>query len=150
MVHDLPVDRARAWDLICDPELSAGWSPIVADRRLDQVGPATSRETPDAEPVDAEVLLAEPPRELMHRWGQDVLSWSLTGTADGTRVTLRQVLSDATEASSLAAGWHLCLAGLEARAAGHDVHRPVGSEAGRYGWEQLRDGYDVLFAQQQH
>ncbi|MCH8614314.1 SRPBCC family protein [Arsenicicoccus dermatophilus] len=149
MVHELPVGPEDAWELLVDPALSATWSPVVGDRRLDAAGPATSRERPDEEPVDAEVLTAEPPRELVHRWGGDVLRWSITSREHGSRITLRQELADPTRASSLAAGWHLCLAGLEARAAGHDVSRPVGQEAARhYGWAQLRDGYDVVFANQ--
>lgn len=149
MVHDLPCPREDAWELICDPERSALWSPVVAGRRLDRVGPATTRENPDDDPVDAEVLAAEPPRELVHRWGTDELAWSLAPHGDGSRLTLRQTMEDPTQASSLAAGWHLCLAGLEAVAGGHAVERPVGSTlARRYGWHQLRDGYDAVFAQQ--
>lgn len=151
MVHELPSTPEQTWALITDPQLAATWSPVVGDRPLDTVGPATSRENADDEPVDAEVLVAEPPRELVHRWGADQLRWSVAVHERGSRLTLRQVLEDPTQASSLAAGWHLCLAGLEARGAGHDVSRPVGTEAARrYGWDQLRDGYDVLFAQQQH
>ena len=117
MVHELPSTPEETWALITDPGLAATWSPVVGDRPLDTVGAATSRENADDEPVDAEVLIAEPTRELVHRWGSDELRWSIAPHAEGSRLTLRQVLEDPTQASSLAAGWHLCLSGLEARAA---------------------------------
>lgn len=148
MTHDLPCSPEEAFALITDPAMTATWSPVVADRALDSVGPASSRETPADPDVDAEVLSVNPPRRVRHRWGADILDWEIRPHENGTRVVLHDTLADPTTASSNAAGWHLCLAGLEARAQGHDVERPVGAHALGYGWEQLRDGYDVLFAQQ--
>lgn len=148
MQHDLPCSPEQAFELIADPARSASWSPVVADRVLDSVGPATSRETASAEPLDAEVLAVDAPRSLRHRWGGDVLDWQIAAHESGSRVTLADTLADPTTASSNAAGWHLCFASLEAAAGGRQVDRPVGDDAHGYGWAQLRDGYDVLFANQ--
>lgn len=150
MHHDLPCSPEEAFALISDPAQTSLWSPVIADRMLDSVGAATSRESADVDAVDAEVIAVDPPRTLRHRWGGDVLDWEVKAHESGSRVILRDILADPTTASANAAGWHLCFASLEARAGGREVDRPVGASAHGYGWEQLRDGYDVLFANQLH
>src|SRR5258706_8821477 len=99
MVRDLPHPVERVWPKLTEPDQLATWSPVGPDRPLTTVGPATARETPDQEPVDAEVLVSDPPRELVHRWGAHQLRWRLTPTDVGTRLTLEQTFDVETEAS---------------------------------------------------
>ena len=116
-------DPARVWRMLTVPEELARWSSFVPDRTLDTVGPATARENPDDEPVAADVLVLDPPRELVHRWGDDLLRpW----------------------AGSFAAGWHIVLATLAALEGSDEAPRVVGQDAMEYGWERLRDEYDGL------
>lgn len=147
MTREFPHDVERVWSRLVDPEELARWSPIVPDRRLDSVGPARCRETPDAPPVDAEVLSCDPPRELCHRWGGNVLRWRLAPTRAGCRLTLEQTFADRDFGPMSAAGWHLCLAVLEAVLAGADVERVVGRRALDYGWEELVAQYDARFSE---
>ncbi len=69
------------WPWLTDPERLARWSPIVPDRPLDAPGARRVRENPGDEPVDGEVLSVDPPRELVHRWGEDLVRWRLSATA---------------------------------------------------------------------
>src|SRR5712691_7741319 len=133
---------ARVWPKQTEPHELGKWSPVVPDRPLTSVGPATSRETPQGEAVDAEVLLSDPPRELVHRWGPHLLRWTLTSTQSGCRLTLEHTFDERADRGSFAAGWHLCLSVLTALLDGHDVERVVGSRANDYGWSALRDRYD--------
>jgi uncharacterized protein YndB with AHSA1/START domain len=134
----------RVWEMLTEPALLAGWSPVVPDRTLDSAGPALSRESPDAPGVDAEVLMCRPPTELIHRWGADQLRWTLTRSPSGTRLVLEQTFFSEPESARYAAGWHICLAVLAAVLDGHDVARVVGPVSNDYGWDELRGRYDEL------
>jgi uncharacterized protein YndB with AHSA1/START domain len=145
MVRELPHPVERVWPKLTEPDQLATWSPVGADRPLTTVGPATSREAPDQPPVDAEVLVSDPPRELVHRWGAHQLRWLLTVVPAGTRLTLEQTFDVETEAPTYGAGWHICLAVLAARLAGHDVERVVGARATEFGWDSLNERYAAMF-----
>ena len=137
-------DPARVWRMLTVPEELARWSSFVPDRTLDTVGPATARENPDDEPVAADVLVLDPPRELVHRWGDDLLRWTLAADDGGTLLTLRHTFDDRPWAGSFAAGWHIVLATLAALEGSDEAPRVVGQDAMEYGWERLRDEYDGL------
>jgi len=116
-----------------------------ADRPFDAPGARQVRENPDDDPVDGEVLAVDPPRELLHRWGDDQVRWRLQPTASGCRLTLEQRMSQRNPAAMNAAGWDVCLTVLAGALAGDDVQRTVGPDAMAAGWEALRDHYaDVL------
>lgn len=131
----------RIWPMLTEPDRLRRWSPIVADRILDVPGPATAREHPDSEPVTIDVLGVKSPRELVHRWEDDVLRWLLEPDGESARLTLEQVFDDPSVAPSSAGGWHICLSTLGAVVVHDDVERVVGPDASAYGFEQLRDAY---------
>lgn len=141
----LPVAQDVAWEHLTRPELLVTWSPVVPDRPLDAAGPATSRENPSDEPVDASVADVRAPWFLEHAWGDERLAWQLAPSGEGTQVNLVHEVTDPTQVAAMAAGWHLCLTVLEARLAGRDAQRCVGQDALAHGWEQLRDRYAQLF-----
>lgn len=136
-----PHSPEKLWRMITDPELLAHWSPIVPDRRLDQPGPAACRENPEDPPLDAEVLIADPPRKLVHRWGSEVLSWTITRNTEGALLELRQTLGDRARASLYAAGWQVCLGRLAAEDESADRERVVGARAWAYGCGALIERY---------
>ncbi|MBD8060011.1 SRPBCC domain-containing protein [Cellulomonas sp. JH27-2] len=131
---------ALLWRMLTEPELLVRWSPIVPDRALTTPGPATSRENHEDDPVDTEVLAVEAPRELVHRWGADVMRWTITPAPDGAVLELRQQLGDRASAAALAAGWQVCLGRL-ATEDGSDRERATGRRAMAYGWQELHDRY---------
>lgn len=146
LTHPLTVTPVTAWPWLVEPGYLAQWSPIVPDRSLDSAGAATSRENPDSDPVDTEVLLSDAPHQLVHRWGPATVTWTLTRSDAGCILTIEQDLAaDAIDqASMLAAGWHLCLAVLAARLDGRDIPRVVGHESVDFGWNELNDRYQRL------
>jgi uncharacterized protein YndB with AHSA1/START domain len=141
MTREFQHEVERMWSKLTDPDELRKWSPVVPDRALTSTGPATARENPESDPVDAEVLVVDRPRELSHRWGLHVLRWTLTPTVNGCRLTLEQTFDDREERGSFAAGWHLCLAVLTAALDDREVERVVGSRAGDYGWQSLEARY---------
>jgi hypothetical protein len=58
MTRALRHPSERVWPYLTEPGQLGRWSPVVPDRALTSVGPATSRETPEQNPVDAEVLVS--------------------------------------------------------------------------------------------
>jgi len=141
---------ADVWPWIVEPQKLRLWSPSVPNRVLDSPGPATAFESPDGETVDGEVISADPPHELVHRWATSVLRWTLAAAseddADDTVLVLEHKLepSAADQAPMMAAGWHLCLAVLGQHLAGHPVDRVVGEDALLYGWPELNERYTRL------
>jgi uncharacterized protein YndB with AHSA1/START domain len=144
MTRELTHPVGRVWPKLTEPDQLALWSPVVPDRTLDSTGPATSREAPDAPVVDAEVLRCDPPRELVHRWGDQLLRWTLTPTPTGSRLTLEHTFDDPSQQGSYGGGWHICLAVLGAVLDGYRVDRVVGERALAYGWSELRDRYQAV------
>jgi uncharacterized protein YndB with AHSA1/START domain len=104
MTRTLRHPRERVWAYLTDPRLLSEWSPLVPDRPLTSVGPATARETPEHSPFDAEVLVSDPPRELVHRWGGQVLRCTLAPTPTGSQLTLQHTFDDRNENGSYGAG----------------------------------------------
>lgn len=139
----LPHPVERVWPMLVEPARLARWSPVVPDRALDSVGPATTRQSPDEAAVDADVLLSDRPRELVHRWGDHVLRWTLEPADGGTRLTLEHTFDTRGDRGSFGAGWHLCLAVLTGVLAGRDVERVVGARAFDHGFAALRDRYEA-------
>ncbi len=140
--RDLRHAPERVWRMLTEPDQLARWSPVVPDRALTSRGPATASENPGDAPVDAEVLVADEPRELVHRWGSSLLRWTLTPTGSGTTLELHQTFDDRSYAASYAAGWRVCLATLAATDDERPVERVVGDRALDYGWQRLHDTYD--------
>lgn len=138
-------ESQRLWAMLTDPAKLVLWSPIVPDRPLTDPGPATSRENLGDDPVDAEVLIADPPRLLVHRWGADLLQWTLIPDDDGTVLELQQTTHEHAAATMLAAGWQVCLARLAAED-GTDRERPTGRRAMAYGWQELHDEHRSRFS----
>lgn len=129
------------WPWLTDPERLARWSPVVPDRPFDAPGARQVRENPDDDPVDGEALSVDPPRELVHRWGDDLVRWRLTPTATGCRLTLEQTMRQRDPAAMNAAGWDVCLTVLDEVLGGSETPRATGPDAAARGWAALRDDY---------
>lgn len=141
-----PVSGTALFRYVSDPELLRTWSPIVPNRALTSTGPATCQESPGMPRMDAEVLSVCPDHELRHRWGWDVLTWSIQEGSDATRLTLDSALSTPDLAPMNAAGWHVCFAVLESILAGAPHERIVGMDAMNFGWSKLRSEYMASLA----
>lgn len=140
-----PTTPSSLFRYLTQPDLLKLWSPVVPDRPLTLVGPATSREAPGAAPVPADVTSVITDQEVTHRWGQDLIRWRIiaggTVEADGCRLKIEQELERPEFASMYAAGWQVCLGVLDALLTGQDQERIVGEDALDYGWRELRRAY---------
>lgn len=136
----------KLWQLLTQPELLAHWSPIVPNRVLDSAGPATSRENPGDDPVDAEVLSVAAPHAVTHRWDTEVLSWEITPSEQGSVLHLRQSVGDPEFVSMMVAGWQVCFGRLAAEEDGVDRERVVGERAMAYGWKELNEHYQAILS----
>ena len=145
--REFPHPVEKLWRMITEPELLARWSPIVPDRALTSPGQATCRENPGDDPLDAEVLIADAPRKLVHRWGIDVVSWTISHTPSGSRLELRQQLSDHRPAAMYAGGWQVCLGRLAAEEDGVERERVVGERAWAYGCQALIEHHQVTLGE---
>ncbi|MFC4223784.1 SRPBCC domain-containing protein [Lysinibacter cavernae] len=143
----LPLRADELWPWITEPKLLRRWSPVVPDRPFVSLSPVTSRESPAADPVDATVVDLEPPHRLSHRWGGDLLTWTIAPDPENEQassvLSLRQTLGDAEFSAMMLAGWHVCLATLSAHLEGKPVHRVVGDDALAHGWDGLRERYSI-------
>lgn len=135
-------DPQTAWGYVTDPELLVQWSPIVPDRKLDAVGPAESRETPEDAPVKVDVVAVDPGKEVTHWWGDDLITWTITGD----RIDGSMQLQHLESAPMYAAGWHVCFGVLLTLLKGEEQQRIVGEDAFKYGWQELKERYDEELA----
>ena len=98
---------------------------------------------PDRTAYDGEVLTVEQPWRLHHRFGDDLLRWTLFEQAGGTRLVLHHTITDGDMRFMVAAGWHICVVVLDRLLAGAAIGPIVGEDALAYGFEDLRSGYEA-------
>jgi uncharacterized protein YndB with AHSA1/START domain len=108
------------WRAITEPSELAHWFPsaVEVDLRVGGKMTFTFPEQPlpdEALTMPGEVTELEPPRLIAFYWGEDHLRFELEPTDGGTGCVLRfTALIDAKDkAARDAAGWHVCLDGLE-------------------------------------
>jgi uncharacterized protein YndB with AHSA1/START domain len=142
-VRELRHPRELVWAALTEPARLSEWAPFLADRNLGTPGEATLTmiDGDVSEPMSVSVVRAEPPALLEYTWGSDLLRWELTGTEQGTRLTLTHAVTDPTLVPNLAAGWHLCLDVAEHLLDGQPIGPIRGSDARDYGWDDLREAY---------
>lgn len=142
-VRDLPHPPERVWSALTDPERLAAWAPYTADRDLGATGDATLTmiDGEVRQDLPATVTRAEPPAALEYTWGDSTLRWELAAVDGGTRLTLRQTVTDPDWVPKVAAGWHLCLDVAERLLDGDPVPPIRGRGALDHGWSELNTAY---------
>jgi len=135
----------QVWAALTRIDELAEWAPYVPDRDLDSPGPAQliMNGDPDRTAYDGEVLTVEQPWRLHHRFGDDLLRWTLFEQAGGTRLVLHHTITDGDMRFMVAAGWHICVVVLDRLLAGAAIGPIVGEHALAYGFEELRSGYEA-------
>ena len=147
----LPSSPQEIWAALTQRELVSRWAPFDPDRDLTETGFVALPEagvTPsddDTEESIGTVVTAAPQRMLSLVWGGDAIDIELAPTASATIVQLGHTFDDRSNASSYAAGWHMCLTALDGVASGLDVPRMVGEDAKLHGWDELQEKYEELF-----
>jgi hypothetical protein len=141
MEVDVAGTDEQLWAALTDPEHLARWSPVVPDRPLTSIGPALARETPESDPFAADVLAIAGSHAVTHRFGDVTVGW----VVDVGQVDLQVKPVAPEQAVSLAAGWQVCLAVLDAQLSGLDQERIVGQDALEHGFEDLVALYREAF-----
>jgi uncharacterized protein YndB with AHSA1/START domain len=120
-VRRLPHPPERVWPALTEPDQVAAWFPTSIEGER-AAGAALRFVFPHDEgpPFDGEMLVYDPPRHLEFRWAEDLLRFDLADDGDSTALTLRVTFDELGKAARDAAGWHVCLARLNALLAGDD------------------------------
>lgn len=139
--------RETVWEALTRADELVKWGPFKPDRDLTEPGAVrlTHMNNPREDVRQGFVLTADPPELLLFQWGDDILRWELHEVGDSTKLTLRHQFANRPMAPSYAAGWHLCLKGLEGTLAGIAMPSMVGSKAADYGYNELYQEYEAAF-----
>jgi uncharacterized protein YndB with AHSA1/START domain len=143
--RDFAAGGDALWAMVTQPERLRLWAPFTADRDLSQVGRVVLTMLGDGDSPDVDlpsvVLVADSPTLLEYSWASDMVAWHLTAIGSGSRLTLHQTLADATMASAVAAGWHLCFDVAAAILVGSPSPPIRGKDALNHGWSELNERY---------
>ncbi|KUN86468.1 SRPBCC family protein [Streptomyces griseoruber] len=124
--YDHPV--ARVWRFVTDPAELAHWFPSRVAMDLRPGGTIHFSGDPRLPESTGRVLAVDALSHLSFAWGGDELRFDLQPDGDErTRLTLTDVLESADTAARNAAGWEVCLAALDTRAAGGPPAPPNGA-----------------------
>lgn len=124
---------ARVWRFVTDPAELAHWFPSRVAMDLRPGGTIHFSGDPNLPESTGRVLAVDALSHLSFAWGGDELHFDLEPDGDErTRLTLTDVLERADAAARNAAGWEVCLAALDTRAAGGPAAAPDG---GTRSWE---------------
>lgn len=111
----LPHPPSKVWRAVTEPEHLARWFPTTIEGDRKAGAPLRFTFPADqAPPFDGEMLTFEPESVVELRWGPDVVRIELRPVPGGTELTLTDTLTERGKAARDAAGWHTCLAALEA------------------------------------
>jgi len=104
----------RVWRAVSEPDELGRWFPAAVHGDL-RAGADLQFEMAAGPTLAGRVLALEPPRLLEFSWGDDRIRIELLRLEDGlTHLSFTHVLSeDESALARTAAGWHVCLDGLE-------------------------------------
>ena len=139
----------RVWRAVTEPAEMAAWFPsqVIGDRVAgaalifdDDAQRAAAREA--GEPTRADgplfrgtVIAFDPPTRFEFTWGGEQLRFELRPEGDDTLLVFTQVLSHQSVAARNGAGWHACLAALDA------LLDPSSPPPDDVDWPQVYDDY---------
>jgi uncharacterized protein YndB with AHSA1/START domain len=137
----LPYPREKVWRAITEPDELSNWFPTTIEGER-SAGARLRFSFPggEAPPMDGEMLAYEPESFMELRWGSDIVRLELRTVADGTELTLLDILEARGKAARDGAGWHVCLDALEASL--HGEPEPRGQMSV---WKQVHPHYVESF-----
>jgi len=126
---------ATVWRAVTDPDEMRSWFPtriVIAEWK---VGAELTHyfDAHAIDPLPGNVLEWDPPRRVRFTWGEDTITFELTGANDGGTIFVLTEELSANHAARNAAGWESCLDRLQ-----------FGSE--KEEWRPRFDRYVVSFA----
>lgn len=131
----------KVWRALTETDQLAEWFPDGPPRGKFVEGETVQFGTGGDGPGFAgTVLVADPPRVLEYRWGDDTLRFELQPDGDGTVLTFTDTFDEYSKAARDGAGWHAC---LDMLGFALDGTKPEG-DVGAY-WRQVHPGYVERF-----
>lgn len=113
-----PHPPAKVWRAVTDPAALAQWFPATVETELRAGAEVTFRFEGDDTVTHGEVLQVQPPSVFCFSWNDDVLRFELTPVPEGCRLVFTHTMGGGWAgrlgAARNAAGWEVCLDGLEA------------------------------------
>ncbi len=95
--------------------------------------------------ADGEVVEYDPPSLLAYTWGEDLLRFELHPHEEGCLLVLTHLFDDRFKAARDAAGWHICLAKLQASLDGEAPTTSQPEQGLPDGWSELNAEYERRF-----
>ncbi len=138
-IRVFPHPLEKVWRAITEPEHLAAWFPSTIDGERKKGARLTFAFPSDIRipPIVGRMLAYDPPRLIELDWGGDVIRMELDAVEEGTRLTLTDTFGEQGKAARDAAGWHACLAHLEAHISG--------TASAEVTWKTLFAGYGRRF-----
>jgi uncharacterized protein YndB with AHSA1/START domain len=128
------------WTALTDPAELTRWFPSTIEGELREGARLSFSfpEHPEAPDMAGRVTEFDPPRELGFYWGADHVRFELAPAGEETDLRLTVLLDSADKAARDGAGWHVCVARLEAAldGAGEDALKAISD-----GWRPHYDEY---------
>jgi uncharacterized protein YndB with AHSA1/START domain len=145
----LPQAPEKVWHALTEEEHLAAWFPTTIEGELREGAELQFRfRGEEAPPTRGEMLTYDPPRVMEFTWGQtgeDVdqperTRFELVPEGSGSRLTMTTTYDQVGKSARDAAGWHICLDGLEGHVAGESV-----DERAHERWRPLNRRYTEKF-----
>lgn len=138
--------RERVWRALSRHGELFAWHPTPFELEPTVGGAVVYRSTPEGpEMQDGRVLEYDPPRLLVHTWGEDELRWELSEHEQGCLLRLTHTFDDRFKAARDATGWHLCLQAMSRALDGAPAPQRGAKPQLPQGWSELNDDYQERF-----
>lgn len=113
---------AKVWRALTEPAQVNQWFPFDVESDLKLGSKIKFIDKGGQEPAsEGEILELDPPRLLAFDWEDDLLRYELQPDGAGTLLIFTHSFDDRAGAASFAAGWQVCLNGMEDVLAGRPI-----------------------------
>jgi uncharacterized protein YndB with AHSA1/START domain len=111
----LPQSIDAVWTIVTDPEVMRTWFPTRIEIDEWRAGATLTHhfDEVDVGPLPGTVIDWEPPHRVSFTWGEDTITFLLTGTPNGGTIFVLTEELSAAHAARNAAGWESCLDRLQ-------------------------------------
>ena len=138
----VPHPPEKVWRAITEPDHLAAWFPTTIEGDRAAGAPLRfSFRKGEGPSFEGTMVAFDPPKLMEFEWGPDVIRIELQPDGDGTTITLFDTLDELGKAARDAAGWHECLARLEASLEGRDGDGAIAGSK----WSEVQPRYQEKF-----
>jgi uncharacterized protein YndB with AHSA1/START domain len=111
----LPGSVETVWRAATDPDEMRAWFPTRIEIDEWKVGAKLTHhfDEHDIDPLPGTVIQWHPPHRVSFTWGEDTITFELTGAPDGGTIFVLTEELSAAHAARNAAGWDTCLDRLQ-------------------------------------